>query len=143
MNGNRNFERLLESFIREHKDDFTNGVDTEYIKDIDIDGMSYNTICHRIKKYCTKKRVRRNGKKIMMYYLKPQYVNPERYCNYCTFRTYEEFHEEAFHEEQNETSKYVDISTQTGPITEALTVGEVHTLLDPIIIKLKNLSRFL
>ena len=118
------------------KNDFTNGVDTDYIKNIELDDIYYNLFCRRIKKYCTKKRVRRNGTQIMMHYLKPQYVNPERYCDYCTFKTYDENHEEAFNEETindeafhetNEISKYADISTQT----------------DPIITKLKNLLSLL
>ena len=64
----------MESYIREHARDFINGVDTNYIKNINIDGMSYNTFCHRLSEYCDKKRVFKNGKKIMMYFIKPDVI---------------------------------------------------------------------
>lgn len=69
-----NFNQL-ETFIRMHIDDFTKGVDTEYIKTNMVDQIpnytSLNLVVRYLKTFCNKKRIRKNEKQIMIYQLKP------------------------------------------------------------------------
>ena len=67
-----NYVDLVESFIRDHYRDFLGGVDTNYIKNINIEGVSYYTICKRITKYCDKYRTKKDGKRAMIYRLRPE-----------------------------------------------------------------------
>ena len=62
----------IELFIREHYKDFLYGVDSDYIKDINIDGYTYFAICNRMGKYCYKIRSKKDGKHTTKYYLKPE-----------------------------------------------------------------------
>ena len=63
---------LLESFIRKHYKDFLGGVDTNYIKNINIEGISYRSICNRIGIYCYKIKAKKEGKNTTIYQLKPE-----------------------------------------------------------------------
>ena len=72
---------LLESFIRKHYKDFLGGVDTNYIKNINIEGISYNFIYKNLPIYCYKINSKRNGKRRMIYQLKPETLQGIRETN--------------------------------------------------------------
>ena len=65
--------QFIESFIREHMDDFVKGIDTDYIKTNMLEQLStftsINSVSRALKQYCIKKRIQRNGKRLMTYKL--------------------------------------------------------------------------
>ena len=68
----------IESFIHEHMDDFVKGIDTDYIKTNMIkqlpEHIKINTVFRALNNICNKKRIYRNGKKLMTYKLESEMI---------------------------------------------------------------------
>ena len=89
------------NYIREHKDDFINGVDSNWIKQHPIEGYTTQGIQRKLNMFCKVKRYNhREGKRV---------IKTRIYI----------LNEELFNDIDNkpiENSKYIDVSTQTKPI---------------------------
>ena len=106
-------EYYIKSYIREHKDDFIDGVDSNWIKQHPIEGYTTRGIQRKLYIYCDIIRQNhREGKRVIttrIYTLKEVFIN--EFDN--------EFNKFA------EPIKYVDISTQTNPIKKKSIIKQI------------------
>ena len=66
-------EISFETYIREHYKELKFGVDSNFIKKVNIEGLTYNNIVQKLlPKYCDKYRSTRNGKQCLIYRLRPE-----------------------------------------------------------------------
>ena len=73
-------ERVIEQYIAEHKEDFINGITTEYIKNnMSLPGYTTLQIIRALQDLCSKKRIQNDKKRSIHYFLKPKELIPEFY----------------------------------------------------------------
>ena len=109
------YQDNVESFIREHKDEFISGVDSNWIKQHPIKGLTTIGIQRKLNVYCNVvKHNHREGKKVI------------------STRIYT-LNEEIFNKLDDkpiEVIKYVDIATQTKPIKRKSVINQLKEFYD-------------
>ena len=91
---------LVDRYVVDHYKDFEKGIGTDYIKDyMNLSGHTENSVVRALQDSCNKKRIQKDKKRLVYYFLKPRIQNQALY-NIIDYKEYngetEELTEEYF-----------------------------------------------